>query len=126
MLLRRQVEPLRQILLPRRRSHLVVIHRGVLVGEFAATRDPVVEKVDPGAHAIRRHSLRHALVNLGLHLPRLTVAVLGVDVVEVLGTIWFFLARWRALPLFELLKDLSIGVNNGYNRLAKAFTNQCL
>ena len=77
-----QIESLRKVFVARRGPHLVEALRSILVCELTASRDPVMEEVDPGPHAVGRYSVRHCTsVNLCLHLPGLTIAVFRVHVV---------------------------------------------
>ena len=41
----------------RGRSHLIEIHRGVLVGELTTSVDTMMEEIDPWSHAVRRYAL---------------------------------------------------------------------
>ena len=65
----------------RRWPNLVVVHCGVLVGKLAATCDSLVEEIYARTHAVCRHALGETRVDLRLHLPGLTVAILWINVV---------------------------------------------
>lgn len=100
------------------------IHGRILVGKLAAPIDPVVEKVDARPHAVGIGSLTN--VNLRLQLPRLTVALLRVEIIQILGPVGLFLTTWGSLPLLKLLENLAIGVVDWHNRLAITLTHECL
>ena len=87
-----------------------------------------MEEIDPGPHTIRWYSLWVPLVYLSLSLPRLTVTILRVNIVEVLRTIGLFLSTWRSLPLLELLEHLAIHIVYGHDWLwlAETLSDECL
>lgn len=78
-----------------------------------------MEKVDSRTHPSGWP--RIPLVNLGLHLPGLAIALLWIDVVEVLGPIRLLLAAGRSLPRLKLLEDLAFGVMDGHYWLPETF-----
>ena len=63
---------------------------------------------------------------LSLHFPRLTVTVFRIDVVQILGSIRFFLTTWRPLPLLILLKNLPVRIMHRDDRFSEAFANESL
>ena len=65
-------------------------------------------------------------MDLSLHFPRLTIAMLWLDIVKVLGSIWLLLSAWRSLPGLKLLEDLAFVVQDWDYRLAVAFAYESL
>ena len=61
---------------------------------------------------------------LCLFFPRLSIAVIRIDVVKVLSSIRLFLSARGSLPCLKLLKNLTFRVVDWDDRLAEAFTNQ--
>ena len=108
----------------RRWSHLVVIHSSVLVGELTTPGNALMEKVYAGPHTISAWLL--ASVNLGLHLKRLSIAVLRIQIIQVLGTIRLLLSAGRPLPLFKLLEGPPLFVMDRDNGLAEPLSHQRL
>ena len=110
--------------MPRRRPHLIIVHRCVLIGELAAPSDSLVEKVYPWTHAVWIWLVSG--MDLGLHFPRLPIAVLRIQIVEVLCPVGLFLATRWPLPLLKLLERLAIGVVNRHHGLAESLAHECL
>ena len=121
-----QVEALRKVLMSRWRPHLVIVHCSVLASKFVtSTSYSLMKKVDSRPHTVAT-SLRHSRMYLSLHFPRLTIAVFRVYVVQILCSIRLLLTTWRPLPLFILLKYLTVRIVNRDDRFTEALTNESL
>ena len=84
-----------------------------------------MEKVNAGTHTVRAWLLTG--VDLSLHLQGLSIAVLWIQIVQILSAVRLLLPAGWALPLFELLEGSAIFfVNHRDNRLAKALTSESL
>jgi len=84
-----------------------------------------MEKVNAGTHTVRAWLLTG--VDLSLHLQGLSIAVLWIQIVQILSAVRLLLPAGWALPLFELLEGSAIFfVNHRDNRLAKALTHERL
>ena len=108
----------------RRRSHLVEVHGSILVGELTASSDALMEKVNARSHAISAWLLPS--VNLCLHLQGLPIAVLWIQIIQILSTVRLLLATGRALPLFKLLKGPSVLVMDWDYGLAETLSHESL
>ena len=126
LIIRWQVEALRKFLMSRWRSHLVIVHRSILAGKLvASTSYSLMKKVDSWPHTIIS-TLRHSRMYLSLHFPWLSVAVLGIDVVQILSSIRFFLSTWWSLPLFILLKNLTVRIVDRHDRFTEPLSDKSL
>ena len=124
LFVRWQVKSLRQVFLARRRPYLIETSGRILVDKFTTPCNAVMKKVDSRSHAHSSSSLRNSRMDLCLLFPRLSIAVIWIDVIKVLCSIRLFLSARRSLPCLKLLENLTVRIVDWDNRLAEAFTDE--
>ena len=114
-----------RIFVPRWWSLSVIRKCCILICKVWASIDSLVEEVNSWSFTILLIVCRVVMDRL-LSSPYVSITTIWVSIIQILGSVWFFLPTWWPLPLLKLLHLVSFMIVYWNHWTSVDFSNQIL